>query len=116
MQTWPYRRGVITSLIKQAIVDQFHGSSSFSLGSGELDVGLSDATLSINVKFNLNIPDWFDATMTIAIQIEIGMMGRPPQAAVLVQENSTNVDVSWEWYSTLLSLASMIHPETDVAW
>jgi hypothetical protein len=96
--------GAITILIKQAIVDQFQGSNSFSLGSGEPDVRLSDAILSINIELNLDVPDWFDATMTIAIQIEIGMTGRPPEAAVLVQENSTNVDVSWEWYSTLLSL------------
>jgi hypothetical protein len=96
--------GIITSQIKQAIADQFQGSSSFSLGSGEPEVSLSDATLSIHIELNLDVPDWFNATMTIAIQIEVGMQGRPPQASVLAQVNSTNVDVSWEWYSTLLSL------------
>jgi hypothetical protein len=93
---------VITNRVKEAITEQFQGSSDFSLRGNGVSVDLSD-TIAINIPLSLNIPDWFDATMTIAIQIEVGMQGVPPQASIFAQA-STNVDVSWEWYSTLLSL------------
>jgi hypothetical protein len=95
---------IITSRLKEAITEQFQGSSQFSLTGNGVSVSISDAaTIPISFALNLNIPDWFDATMSVKIQIHVGMQGQPPQATVVTQA-STSLDVSWEWYSTALSL------------
>jgi hypothetical protein len=95
---------VISSQLKTVIAQQFQGGSGFSLGGAGVSVNLSDNTIAINIPLNLNVPDWFDATMSIAVQIEVEMQGVPPQAAVWVQVTNVGIDVSWSWYGTLLSL------------
>jgi hypothetical protein len=96
---------VIVDRLRDAITQQFQGSSQFSLTGSGVSVTISDhATIPVSFSLSLNIPDWFDATMTVKFEIEVGMQGVPPQGAVLVRAIGTNVDVSFEWYSTALSL------------
>ena len=96
---------VIVNRLRDAITQQFQGSSQFSLTGSGVSVTISDhATIPVSFSLSLNIPDWFDATMTVKFEIEVGMQGVPPQGAVLVRAIGTNVDVSFEWYSTALSL------------
>jgi hypothetical protein len=95
---------VITSRLKDIISQQFQSSSQFSLTGNGVSVSITDhATILITFSLNLNIPHWFDATMSVSIEIEVQMQGVPPQAAVLTRAGTT-VDVSWDWYSTALSL------------
>jgi hypothetical protein len=93
----------ITGIIESSITEQLQGSSDFSLRGSGVGVTLSENIISIDIPLNLNVRHFFDAAMSIAVHIVVGMQGVPPQAAVSVQVASVEVDVSWSWYGTLLS-------------
>lgn len=93
----------ITSLIKQTAEQYFQGSSQFSLGSAGVSVTINDAIISISVPLILNVPDWFNADMSLAIGVQIGLQGAPPNMSLLVQLSNVTVNVSWSWYANLLS-------------
>jgi hypothetical protein len=94
----------ITNLVQATITRLFQGDSNeFSLARSGVIVNSSNDTIFINVPLNLNIPNWFDATMDIAVQIGVGMQGAPPQATVSAWLRNVHVNVDWSWYSDVLS-------------
>jgi hypothetical protein len=95
---------VIVGRLRDAITQAFQGSSKFSLTGPGVSVTISDVgTIPISFSVHLNIPDWFDASMSVKILIEVGMEGHPPQGTAFVRAY-TDLDVSFDWYSTALSL------------
>ncbi len=94
---------LITSQVKQAAEQYFSGSSQFSLGSAGVGVTVSNAALDITVPLILNVPDWFNADMSMALSVQIGLRGEAPALALLVTVGSVSVNVSWSWYANLLS-------------
>jgi hypothetical protein len=85
------RAGVITRL----------GDAGYTVTINE-----SDSTIDINVPLVIEVPDWFNGNMTMSASIYIGTQGVPPQASVLVQARNVTADVSWSWYSDILSLGN----------
>src|SRR2546421_4645452 len=56
---------VITQLIKTTFDQRFRGSSKLKLRDGGTEVTLSDGTISIGVRLEIEVPNWFNANMNI---------------------------------------------------
>lgn len=95
---------IITLSLKSALEQQFQGGGGISLGSGGVGVVPGDDVISVSIPLDLSVPDWFDATMSITFDIVAELQGVPPHMSVAIEARNVNVDVSWAWYSTILSL------------
>jgi hypothetical protein len=92
---------VVTAPLKQVFDDVFGGAGQFTLKDGGTSVTAGDAgAVNIDVPLSINVPDWFDADMNIAIQLTITGASQVFVAAPVV-----NPQVSWSFLSNLLSLA-----------
>lgn len=92
---------VVTVPLKQVFDDVFGGTSQFNLKDGGTSVTAGDAgAVNIDVPLSIDVPDWFDADMDIAIQLTITGASQVFVAAPVV-----NPKVSWSFLSNLLSLA-----------
>ena len=90
---------LMTSILKQAFNSRFSGSAKFSLRGDGTEVTLGNGTISIHVPLTINVPDWFDADMSIDIQLALSA-GKPLRVGVV----QTSVSVDWTFFENLLSL------------
>jgi hypothetical protein len=97
-QTMTVSSALITIPIESQLQQAFASSSQITLKSG-VSVVAGTGVINISAPLNINVPDWFDADMTIAIQIDIS-----GGSSVLVSAPTVNVQVSWGLASNLLSL------------
>jgi hypothetical protein len=97
--------GVLTTQIKQQLDARFSGSSSFSLRTGGSVVNPVLGGATIAIPLHLDIPDWFDADMDIAIALSILFSTATP-GTVAVQATSTTVHVTWTWLQDLAGCTS----------
>jgi hypothetical protein len=98
-QTRVLEASIITSILKNEFDSRFTGSDRFSLKGNGTDVTLGNGVIIINVPLTINVPDWFDADMSIDLQL--AMAPGTPLSVVVTQ---TNVSVSWSFFENLLSL------------
>ena len=98
-QTRLLEASLIAGILKQQFDSRFTGNSRFSLKGDGTAVTLGSGVININVPLTINVPDWFDADMSIDLQL--GMAGGTPLSVVV---NQTNVSVSWSFFENLLSL------------
>jgi hypothetical protein len=96
----------ITGGFRNQIASIFQGSSNYSLGDYTVNINEADSTIDINVPLVIEVPDWFNANMTMSGSIYITQEGLPPNASVLVQSRNVTANVSWSWYSNILSLGN----------
>jgi hypothetical protein len=89
----------ITQTLKTNFDARFSGSSQFSLRDGKTQVTAGDGVLSISAPLTINVPNWFDADMNIAIQLAVS-----GGFQVVVSAPVVNVDVSWSFFENLASL------------
>jgi hypothetical protein len=90
---------VITQRIKTAFNQRFSGSSKFKLRDGGTEVTLSDGAISIGVRLEIEVPNWFNANMNIGIQLSV--LG--PERVKVASKN-VSVNVSWGFFEHLASL------------
>jgi len=97
-QTMTVSSALITIPIKTQLEEAFASNSQITLKSG-VSVVAGTGVINISAPLNINVPDWFDADMTIAIQIDIS-----GGSSLQVSAPTVNVQVSWGLASNLLSL------------
>ena len=90
---------VITSILKNEFDSRFTGSNKFSLRGDGTEATLGNGVIIIHVPLTINVPDWFDADMSIDLQLS--MVPGKPLGLVVTQ---TSVDVDWTFFENLLSL------------
>lgn len=91
----------ITSPIHDAIAQQLPRSSDFSLGSAGISVTTSNDIISINIPVSASGTD-----VSIAVQIEVGFEGMPPNATILARVLSVNVNIDTSTWDDIISLGS----------
>lgn len=96
----------ITGNFRNQIASMFQGGSNYSLGDYTVNINEADSTIDINVPLVIEVPDWFNGNMTMSGSIYITQQGLPPNASVLVQSRNVTADVSWSWYSDILSFGN----------
>lgn len=98
----------LTGNFRNQLAQMFQGGSNYRLGDAGYTVSINEAesTIDINVPLVIEVPDWFDGNMTMSASIYIAQQGVPPQASALVQARNVTADVSWSWYSDLLSVGN----------
>lgn len=90
---------VITSILKTAFDSRFTGSDRFSLRGDGTEVVLGNGTITVHVPLTINVPDWFDADMSIDLQLAMA-----PGKPLHVRVSQTSVSVNWTFFENLLSL------------
>jgi hypothetical protein len=93
----------LVPLIAQQVTAGLPSSNDFTLEGKGVVVALTAGTITITIPLHINVPDYFDATMTIVVPISVGMQGAPPEASIAVNAAETKVDVAWSWLANLLS-------------
>ena len=89
---------ILVGTLENELGKQFQGSSKISLRGGGISVTLGPAVISIAIPLNLEVSDWFDASMDISIQLLVGMGAR---GTVEVEAFEVNVHVDWTWVQDL---------------
>jgi hypothetical protein len=89
---------LVTVPLQQQLTNRFSGSSSFTLLGSGVTVTPFDGYANIAIPLDLHVPDWFDATMDIAIELDIAMAA--DRSSVTVQ-SFTNVHITWTWVQDL---------------
>jgi hypothetical protein len=89
----------ITQPLKTEFDNRFSASSKFSLSGNGTTVTLGNETINISVPLTINVPDWFDADMSIAIQLKLIDASPVTMIAPIV-----SADVSWTFFENLASL------------
>jgi hypothetical protein len=89
---------LVTGVLQQQLTNRFSGSKSFTLRAGGITVTPFDGYVNVAIPLDLHVPDWFDATMDIAIELGIAMAG---QSLVAVTQPSTNVNINWTWIQNI---------------
>ncbi len=97
-QTLTPPANLVTVPLQQQLINRFSGSSSYTLGGGGVTVTPFDGYANIAIPLDLHVPDWFDATMDIAIQLGIAMAADGSSVAV---QPYTNVHITWTWLQDL---------------
>jgi hypothetical protein len=90
---------LISKLIETQVRAQLSGSSDVKLRGDGLGVTLGDQTISIGVPLEIEVPSWFNADMTIDIQLS-----RPFGPKDTLSLKSLSVDVHWTFFEHLFSL------------
>jgi len=90
---------LISQLLKTEFDNRFSGTSQVKLRGNKTEVTLRDSIISISVPLSINVPNWFDANMSIDIQLAV-LAGRP----ITVSARSISVGVSWSFFEHLASL------------
>lgn len=98
-QTRLVEASLISSILKSEFDSRFSGSNRFSLRGDGTEVTLGSGAIMIHVPLTINVPDWFDADMSIDIQLSM-VPGKPLGIAV----SQTSVSVNWTFFENLLSL------------
>jgi hypothetical protein len=89
----------ITQPLKTEFDKRFTGSSAFKLSGNGTSVTLGNETINISVPLTINVPDWFDADMSITIQLKV-----IDASPVTVIAPIVSADVSWSFFENLASL------------
>jgi hypothetical protein len=104
-QTQDVAVGVFAAVAKAPIDALFAGSSDIKLKPGGSTVTLDNFKVAIAIPLEINVPDWFDADMDIALTFSL--FGRPTAAGdvrAFAALDDVSVDVSWSLLSHVLSL------------
>jgi hypothetical protein len=91
---------LVTGSLQQQLTDRFSGSKSFTLRAGGVTVTPFDDYVNVAIPLDLHVPDWFDATMDIAI--ELGIATTADISSVVVTQPSTNVNINWTWIQNIV--------------
>ncbi len=89
----------ITQQLTFNINNQFRGNSQVKLRGKGAEATLGDRAISIGVPLEIEVPNWFNAEMSIGIQLEI-----PGGAPAVVLAKSVDVNVCWFFLEHLASL------------
>ena len=92
---------MITQQLKVEFDQRFSGNSHFSLRGTGTAVTLDIDTIDIAVPVTIEVEDWFNADMDIAIRLSVQGGGGSP---VLVLSRGVSLDVSWTFLEHLPSL------------
>jgi hypothetical protein len=96
----------ITGNFRNQIASMFQGGSNYILGDYTVSINEGDSTIDINVPLVIEVPDWFNGNVTMSVSIYISQQGAAPNASVLVQSPNVTANVSWSWYSDILSFGN----------
>jgi hypothetical protein len=100
--------GVLGALMKTQIDNTFSGSPDLKLKDGGATVALGNFSVNISIPLEIEVPDWFNADMDIALKFSLFAADRDPgpgvNVRVLASLDDASVDVSWSILSHLLSL------------
>jgi hypothetical protein len=99
-QTFTPPSSLVTVALQQQLTKRFSGGGSATLRGSGVTVTPSDGFVSVAIPLDLHVPDWFDASMDIAIQLAIAMSA--DRSSVAVQPSPTNVSVNWTWLQNIL--------------
>ena len=97
---------VITGNFRNQIASMFQGGSNYNLGEYTVSINEGDSTIDINIPLVIEVPDWFNGNVTMSGSIYITQQGVAPNASVLVQSRNVTANVSWSWYSDILSFGN----------
>ena len=92
-------RQSLVNLVKTQADSRFGSSDQFTLKDGGSQVTLGNGVLGIVVPLSLNIPDWFDADMTITVDLRVSGGSK-----LSVSTGDVSADVSWSFFENLASL------------
>ena len=90
---------LITAPLKTQFDQRFSGSHKFTLQGSGSTVTLGNGTITIAVPITINVPDWFDADMSIDIVLAVS-----GTHTLSITAQTVTADISWSFWDNLLSL------------
>lgn len=90
---------LITQQLKFQFNNQFRGNTQVKLRGNGTEATLGDRSIFIGVPLEIEVPHWFNAEMSISIELAV-----PGGAPVKVSASSVSVDVRWSFFEHLASL------------
>jgi hypothetical protein len=107
---------LFSRVLEGQLNSQFNAVDQVKLRGDKTQATLGDASISIHIPLELEVPDWFNADMDIDIQLE-ALLAQGAYAltydpvgkkwaghAVRIFIRGVHVDVSWDWYEHMLGL------------
>jgi hypothetical protein len=96
--------GLITNPFKQEFDKRFSVPGKVTLRDNGSIVGLGDNRISISVPVEINVPNWFDADLDLAIELAVRHVSTTGNEPLNVTVHSIDFDVDWSFLENLASL------------
>ncbi|WP_035356910.1 hypothetical protein [Edaphobacter aggregans] len=96
--------GLITNPFKQEFDRRFSVPGKVTLRDNGSIVSLGDNRINIAVPVEINVPDWFDANLDLAIELSVRHISTTGNSPLSVAVHNVNFEVDWSFLENLASL------------
>ena len=96
--------GLITNPFKQEFDKRFSVPGKVTLRDNGSIVGLGDNRINIAVPVEINVPNWFDADLDLAIELAVRHVSTTGNSPLRVTVSNVNFEVDWSFLENLASL------------